>query len=866
MNYKKYLPHVVAVIILIIASLIYFSPILGGKILPQSDMVQYPSMIKAQQDNKRMTGHLGEWAPNLFSGMPSYQINYDKHGNIFESLIKPMNLFDSTNTIGVFFLLALGFYIFMICMGVSPWMSLFAGLIYALGSYNIIIINVGHITKAWAMAMIAPVLAGMILAFRKKYLAGFLVFTISLGMQLTFNHIQITYYTLLTAVIIVISYLVFAIKDKDIKDFGKSVLILILGAVLSVLPLIGHLTVNNEYVKQTMRGGSELTVQPENSQQNINQKGLDISYAFKWSYGKNETMTLLIPDYMGGGSSDTRIASQDSKQLQNRIRELQSTPTVNQNPQAVQQLANVYLSSTYYGEQPFTAGPVYFGAVVIFLALLGFFILDNKWRWWLLIATILSVVLSWGSNFMSFNSWLFYHMPLYNKFRTPSMALIIANITMCISAIIGLKYFIESENDKKKSLSLYISAAITGGICLLAWLVPTMFSDFSSSKDSLFASEMGQSFITALQDDRKAMFQSDSLRSFVFIALSFAALLLLNSGKIKKNIIVVCIIGILAIVDLWGIDRRYVNNDSFRPKSETANYPTAAESAIMDLTDNSKIPHFRVYDLSKNSFNDASTSYFLPSIGGYSAVKLQRYQNLIDFHIINLNPEYKPNNEDSVLLSKNPVRQLYYQYKDNHSIPVPNFAVLNMLDTRYIILSPDNFIENTEALGAAWFIDNIRWVNNADEEIKALNNFNPEHTAVINNEYKRIVKQVQNRDITGRINLEKGDVNDITHLTYKTSSKTDQVAVFSEIYYKDSWHAFIDGKEVPHFRVNYVLRGLYVPKGNHTIEFKCHSSTLERGNIFAWIGSVVLLLCLIGAIMYPVYKNKIKKENSKEKK
>ncbi len=866
MNYKKYTPHIVAILILIAVSVIYFSPILKGKSLPQSDMLQFPAMSKALHDNYKMTGHYGEWTPNLFSGMPSYQIAYDRSGNVFSYITQPLTLFDSTNTIGVFFLLALGFYVFMICMGVSPWLSLMAGVIYALGSYNIILIDVGHITKAWSMAMMAPIFAGMILTFKKKYFAGFLVFTISLGLQLTFNHIQITYYTLLAAIILAVSYLVFAIKDKQIKDFTKSAVILLIGAILSVLPLTGHLLVNNEYLKYTMRGGSELTIHPQKAEQNTSQKGLDINYAFNWSYGKDETMTLLIPDFMGGGSADTRISSQDSKQLQNRINAIRSTRPIEQNQQVANQVINSYLQSTYYGEQPFTAGPVYFGAIVIFLALLGFLTIDNKWRWWLLAATILSILLSWGSNFMAFNSWLFYHLPLYNKFRTPSMALVIANVTMCITAILGLKYFLQSENKKKKTISLYISMAIVGGICLFAWLTPTLFSDFTRNNDQIFTERLGKSFIIALQEDRQAMFQADALRSFVFILLSFVILLLYNLNKIKKDIIVIVVVGVLAIIDLWGVDRRYINNDSYRSKSELTPYATNAENNIMSLTEKNNITHFRVYDLSKNTFNDASTSYFLPSIGGYSAVKLQRYQDLIDFYLTNT--QYKQKDiEDTNLLHKNPIRQLYYQYRSNPNIPTPNLGVLNMLDTRYIILSNDNFIENTEALGPAWFVTNIKWVKNADEEILALDNFDAKTTAIINQQYKNIVKSINNIDTTATIEYVRQFSDDIGHLTYKTKSSTDQIMIFSEVFYKDSWHAYIDGKEVPYFCADYVLRGLYVPKGNHTIEFICHSDTLKKGNTIAWVASIILILCIIGTIAYPIYrrKNEKTKINSKNK-
>ena len=862
MNWKKILPHIAAVVVLIIVSLIYFSPVLNNKQLPQSDMMQFPCMNKALEDYTRATGDKSEWTPNMFSGMPSYQIDYGQKGNVFKSLISPLNLFDSTHSLGVFFLLALGFYVFMVCMGASPWLSLFAGLIYALASYNIIIINVGHITKAWAMAMMAPVLAGMILVFRKKYAAGFIVFTVSLALQLTFNHVQITYYTVITAFILGISYLVIAAKHKDWKDFGKSVAVLVLGAVLSVLPLSGHLLVNNEYVKHTMRGGSELTVHPQNDKQNINQNGLDINYAFNWSYGKAETMTLLIPDYMGGGSADTRISDESSKQLQNRIREIRNTAPVQQNQQRAQQLYNQYLGSTYYGEQPFTAGPVYFGSIVVFLALLGFLVLDNKWRWWLLAATVISILLSWGNNFMALNAWLFYHLPMYNKFRTPSMALVIANVTMCIAALMGLKYYLESTDEKKKKRSLFISMAVAGGITLLAAIIPSLFSDFTCSKDSIFAQELGQSFISALQQDRESMFTSDALRSFIFIAVAFAALMLYDRKIIKKDIIIICIIGLAAVIDLWGVDLRYVNKDSFRSRSELMTVATAAENQIMETTDANHINHYRVYNLTRSPFNDASTSYFMPSIGGYSAAKLQRYQDLIDFYFTNT--QYKQKDlQDTALLKQNPMRQLYYQYRNAQGFPMPNFGVLNMLDTRYIIFSDNGFIENTEALGAAWFVKDIQWVNNADEEIQALDNFNPKQTAVIDKKYKDIVKAVNNSDTSAKIELTEDESTNITHLKYKTSSTTDNIAIFSEIFYKDSWHCYIDGKEVPYFCTDYVLRGVYVPKGNHTVEFVCSSDTLKKGNTVAFIGSAAVILCIIAIAAYPYYRKR--KGNNKAK-
>jgi hypothetical protein len=652
--------------------------------------------------------------------MPAYQIIEGNNGNVMHYFATPLTLGSYSLNAGILFLMALGFYIFMICMGCNPYLALFSGLMYALGSYNIIIIGVGHITKAWAMAMIAPILAGMVLTFKKKYLTGCALFAFSLGLQLTFNHIQITYYTMITAFILGLSYLCFAVKDKQMKDFVKSFLVLICGVIIALMPSASHLMINQEYLKYTMRGGSELTVKPQNVKQEVNNKGLDINYAYNWSYGKGETMTILIPDYKGGGSADSRY----EKLAKNRINEFQSTKPIEQDENKVQQIANQYVGSTYFGEQPFTAGPMYFGAIVVFLALMGVFVLDNKWRWWLLAATILSVLLAWGSNFMAFNSWLFYHLPFYNKFRTPSMALIIANVTLCIMAILGLKAFFENKDEKKRKQSLLISGIVVGGFCLLCAVFPTMFSDFSCSKDDMFAKELGSSFIAALQEDRQNAFTSDSWRSFIFIAIAFFTLFLYNKGKIKKEIIVICIVGLASVIDLWGVDKRYVNDKSFVSKSEAMTIPSNAENSLMQALSTNSPNHYRVYNLTVSPFNDASTSYFFPSIGGYSAAKLQRYQDVIDFYLANTSYKQK-DITDTSLLMKNQVRQMFYQYRDNPNIPTPNFGVLNMLDTRYIIVSNDNYIENTEACGAAWFVKDVHWAKDANQEILALDNFNP---------------------------------------------------------------------------------------------------------------------------------------------
>jgi len=858
-DFKKIIPHLVAVLVFIIASFVYFSPVLNNKQLAQSDMGQFDGMSKSLIDYHKSTGDYSEWTNSMFSGMPAYQLVNGHNYNILEYIAKPLTLGKYNLSAGVFFLLALGFYIFMVSLRVNPWMSIFAGLIYALGSYNIIIIGVGHITKAWAMSMMAPVFAGMILVFEKKYIKGLVLFCLALGLQISFNHIQITYYTLIVAIILGISYFVFALKKKEIKDFAKSLAFLLIGAIIALMPSTGHILVNQEYVKHTMRGGSELTIHHGNAQKNnVNDKGLDINYAYSWSYGKAETMTLLIPDYKGGGSSDFRRMEYDSPQMLNRSKLLAGRFA----PEVCQQVG---VATSYFGTQPFTAGPVYFGAIVIFLSLLGFIIIENKYRWWLLVATIVSVLLSWGNNFMILNEWLFYHLPLYNKFRTPSMALVIANVTLCIVAFLGLKAFFEEKDNKKRKLSLYISGGITLFITLLCAVVPDLLTDFHNVKDASLANQIGsqENLISAIEADRRYMFVSDSWRSFIFIALAFLTLLFFVRARIKKQNIVFCIIGIFAVIDLWVVDKRYVNNETnYQSKYEALPTPSKAESDILDVLSKEKPSHYRVYNMAVNTFNDASTSYFFPSIGGYSAAKLQRYQDVIDFYFTNTTYKQKDLN-DTALLYKNPLRQVLSSARDMQGFAMPNLGVLNMLDTRFVIVNQNAFVENTERCGAAWFANNIKWVNNPNEEILALDNFDAKQTAVVNREFAPQIKDIQ-QDSTAKITFEAERNDNPTRRVYHTNSKTGQLAVFSEIYYKDSWKAYIDGKEVPYLRANYVLRALYVPQGVHKIEFVCKSDILTKAKIINFIGSALLVLLICFAIFQPYVKKRFNKKSNKE--
>ncbi|MFA6200177.1 MAG: hypothetical protein WC679_07240 [Bacteroidales bacterium] len=863
--FKKIIPHIIAIAIFVVISSIYFSPILKGLELRQSDMANYSGISKELVDYKTETGNGASWTNSLFGGMPSYQIQGPNTNNVLIPLSKPLVLWGFQLNIGILFLYMLGFYVFVIALGGSPWLGIIAGISFALASYNIIIIEVGHITKAWAMAMMAPIFAGMILVFRKKYLYGGALFVIALALQIYFNHIQITYYTMLGALILAISYFVYAIKEKGIKDYLISVLILIVGCVIALMPTSAQLKMNQQYVTHTMRGGSEITVKPKGDTQTKNDKGLTIDYAYAWSYGVGESLSLLIPDARGGGSSDQRY----EKNATNRMAMAQSVAPAHQGDPNINQVMNQYVQSTYWGEQPFTAGTVYFGAIIIFLALLGLILVKGAERWWLLLATILSLILSWGNNFMSINEWLFYHLPLYNKFRTPSMALVLANVTLIILGVLGLKEFFSKDLDaKKRKKALYISGGIVGGITLLCAIMPEMFASFSSSKDDMFQQWLGASYIQALFEDRKALFVSDSWRSFLFITASFCALLLFAFDKIKKEYLVVIILGFLITFDLWGVDKRYLTDSNFAKPQDTAIYPTNADEQISQMVKQGNIDHYRVYNLSVNTFNDATTSYFHPSIGGYHGAKLQRYQDIIDFYFLNKN--YVQNDlNDTSRLRTNQIRQIYNQFK-GQILPV-NFGVLNMLDTKYYILPLGEkgegvAIPNPEACGAAWFVPAIDWAKDANEEILKLDNFNPRKVAIVDVKFKNIAKPITSFDSTATIKFEKAADKSPDYVKYTTSSKTDGLMICSEIYYAEDWKAFLDGKEVPYFRANYILRGINVPAGKHIVEFKIQSDTFKAYNIISLIGSILIVLIILAAIGYTIYNYYKKPRDNKDSK
>lgn len=824
--------HVAMVVAMFAVACIYFSPILSGKEMYQGDTQKFEAMVKETKDYHARTGEYALWNSSLFGGMPIYQVGGNPPmKSIFAPLRSVANLevLGLGRTIGVLFLYLIGFYLALVLLGCSPWLSLFGALAFGLGSYNIIIVEAGHISKAWAMAMMAPILAGMVLCLRKPkeggdkkkdWLWGGILFTLALGLQLNFNHIQITFYTMIGAVLLGAAHLVYSIKDKYLPKFGLGVGVLLLGCALAFACNARALVVSQQYAKQTMRGGNAITVTPEDlyhdsEPASISGKtsGLDINYAFSWSYGVGETYTLLVPGAMGGGSGETV-----------------STESASYKAFRQQQMP------LYWGDQPFTSGPVYFGAIVIFLALAGLILVKGPERWWLLIATILAILMSWGRNFMPFNEWLFNHLPLYNKFRTPSMSLVLANVCMVLLGVLGLREFFSKDvAAKRKQLALYISGGITAAMLLIGLLLCGGFS-YTGASDLQMAPQYGNQW-AQIQDifiqDRKALFVGDSWRSLLFVALAFAGLwfYVWKSSKAGKSsgtsmpIFIIIVLMLLTVVDLWGVDRRYVNNKNdklYVNPQQLKLRPDAWDYDIDQLAAQFGDENYRVLNLATNTFNDSKPAAFHRQIGGYSAVKMRRYQDIIDF------------------------------YLGRHI----NMGVLNMLNARYIVVQGGQVQRNPEALGNCWFVKDVLPVSDANGEIMALNDFDPATTAVINTEEFTLPESESVLDSTDHIEMVHQKPYNPDYQKYTSHTSDEQIAVFSEIYYEPDWRAYIDGKPAEYFRVNYILRGMVIPSGDHVIEFRDEAPLFHRMNIVTILGSALLVLIAGGAIFLVYRKRK----------
>lgn len=795
---NKYIPHIASIVVIFIVTFAYFSPVLSGKKLGQNDVNQWEGMSKEIRDYRETTGEEPLWTNSMFGGMPAYQISMEPHNNLNWVRRAINNIFPEPTNIMLVGLVCC--YLMFIVLGVNPWLALAGSLTWGFSTYNVLIIEAGHITKFWAMSFMPLVIAGIIMAYKnKQLLSGAAVAGLGLGLQISCNHYQITYYTLLIALVLFIAYLIEAIKNKQLQPFAIASLLLGSFFVLGVASDAGRILTTYEYSKETIRGGSELSGEDKNS------SGLSADYALDWSYGIGETMTLLIPRFVGGASNEPISRDTETAKILKRA----GQPSKN--------------GPMYWGAQPFTGGPIYHGAIIVFLFLLGCFVVKGTLRWALIAVTLLSVMLAWGKNFMPLTGFFFNFFPMYDKFRVVSMILVIAQLSMPLLGILGLQQIISGGISKEEAMkSLKISVGILGGLLLLIIIAGAGFMDFSTAQEAQYPEQ----FQNALMADRAAMLRADAIRSLAFILLAAAGIWAFLTQKINQ-LILIGVVGALAFVDLVTVDIRYLDSKDFKSerKVSTILQPTPADKQILNDQD----PNFRVLNM-RNPFNDAITSYHHKSVGGYHGAKLSRYQDLIEKHF-------------------------------SEGI---NQEVIDMLNTKYVIggANATDVQRNPGALGNAWFVSNIKIVNNADEEIAALNEgFNARTTAIID---KRFSEQLNgftaNADSIASIQLTEYSPN---QLSYKSRSSKENLAVFSEIYYRGNkdWKAYIDGEPAQHLRANYVLRAMRVPAGEHTITFKFEPASYQLGTTVGSISSILLLLLALGAIAYPYIMAANKEEN-----
>ena len=832
---KMLLPHIIAVVAFLFITMAYFSPMLQGKVLSQHDVTQYQGSAKEISDYYYNEGKTSAWTGSMFSGMPAYQIGV--HGgspNFLDYLEAPVKALGNT-TAGPVFAGMLMAYILFCLMGFSPAVAILGAVAYSLSSYNIVILNAGHVTKAWALAYMPLIVAGFMSLFKNKILLGSVLVGLGLALQIKSNHLQVTYYTGLLSVILFITYAVEVLSKKNYKSFLMSCGAMIIAVALAVLANLGNIYGNMEMARESTRGKSELTSPKSESEKQST--GLDKDYAFGWSYGKAETFTFLVPNLYGGESKPYDKDAQSIKVLTQKV----------QSGEIPAEFANqVSRIPQYWGDQPFTQGTVYLGAIVCFLFLLGMIIIRSNVKWGLLVATIFFILLAWGKNLEWFNDWFFYHFPLYSKFRAVSTALVVPALTIVMVAVWGIKEFFSGEIDKKKlKKALYISLGVVGGLCLILWIAPGAFFNFTSGADAQWKAQVPEWYYNALLTDRQDLMSSDALRSLVFVLLGGAILYfsLRTKADTKKMTIYGSLgLAVLVLIDLWGIDKRYLNENNFVAKStyKTETFsPSVADQAILK----DQHPSYRVLNLN-NPFAETTTSYYHKSIGGYHAAKLKRYQELIDNRLdgeVNqIIGTFSSQNIDTIMASFNKTK------------------ALNMLNAKYVIYHPEQPpLVNPNAMGNAWFVNEYKLVNNADEEIAAINTLDPHTTAVVDKRFESELSGLKiTPDSTATIELVsyKPDV-----LTYKTKAVSEQLAVLSEIYFSNGWQAYVDGKEVPHFRADWTLRAMRVPAGEHEIVFKFEPQGYYNSRHVATASSAVLVLLLIGIIIRPfVLKRKEK--------
>jgi hypothetical protein len=810
---KPILPHLIAILLFTVVSFVYFYPVLEGKILKANDSTVSKINSKEIQDFREKNGREPLWTNSIFSGMPAYLISTKYPGNLIKNTDRFLMMFKMP--VSVLFLSMLGFYILLLIFGVDPWLAIAGAIAYSLSSFFFQILGAGHNTQAIALAYMAPVIGGIYYAYRHDALKGALLTAFFLTLEIQANHPQITYYGLICLLIFGIVEFVYAFKNKSVIKFLKTSALLIIPFVIAIGINFASLYTIYEYGKYSSRGKSDLTINNKNIT-----SGLNKDYITFWSYGVDETLNLLIPNYKGGSSHPFERDSETFKALSQRNAQSEANKL-----------------QKYWGTQPGTDGPHYVGVIVFFLFVLGLILIKGPEKWWLLAATVLSVMLAWGKNFMPLSNLFIEYFPGYNKFRAVTMILVISEFCIPLLGFLALRDIFNGTTSKNDILKgLKIAAGITCGFILLVIIIPGIAGSFLGQYEISYPEWLKSAMIT----DRKDLLRSDALRSLVFVLLSAGVILGFIFDKLRKGYAIL-IIALLIIVDLWTVDKRYLDADRFeRPAViQKAFTPTVAD--IFILKDPSL---FRVLNLAASTFNDNSpTSYFHKSIGGYHGAKMERYQDLIDTSIypgINLF-EATANKAKSV-----EDLQLIF-----NNTPLPS---LNMLNTKYVIYNPGSLpLINPNALGNAWFVEKPVIVENANKEISLMNSFNPSKEAIINNTFKdQITKSsfpVQENEKIELVSYQPDE------LLYKYSAREDKLAIFSEIYYPAGWKSYIDGKESKYFRTDWVLRGMIVPAGNHEIKFVFKPASYYVGNKISLASSILLILL---CIVYFLAKNKIK--------
>jgi hypothetical protein len=796
---QKAIPHLIALGIFFALCAAFFFPQLEGKMPQQGDIIQYRGMSQEVREYKEQTGETSLWTNAMFGGMPTYQINTVSEGNTLK-VLDNIGTLGMKPPIGRFFLAMAGFYLLMVVLGANPWLAVIGAIAFGLTTNNLILFEAGHETKVKSISYLPIVTVGLLMAFRKRYLLGGILFATGLGLNIMANHVQMTYYFALTLLIFGIAELVHNIKRNQMPHFAKAAGVLIAGGLLALGAAASNLWITYEYSKDTMRGEPILETTGDASSSSETD-GLAWDYAMQWSNGVVDLFASYIPGVAGGGSQEA--IGDDSAIAQDLRRKGARLP------------AN-FKAPLYWGDLPFTSGPIYFGSIVFFLFLMGLFLVKGPVKWWIGLGTLLTMLLSMGNNLEGFNRLFFDYFPLYNKFRTPNSILSVTAFLVPVLGFLTLHKIINKKVTKEEAMrSLKIGGGIAAAIALFFALLGPSFFDFNGAGDARL--EQSGFDLGAVRADRQSLMRGDAFRTLILVLLSGGLLWAYLQEKIKLNILLIGL-GVLITFDHWTVGRRYVDEDLFVTERQyfAGLAPRPVDEQILQDTD----PHYRVYDASINTFNSSKASYYHKTIGGYHAAKLQRAQDLIDRHLSQGNQK-----------------------------------VLDMLNTKYFIVGQpgqEQVQQNPNALGNAWLISNFQTVNSANAEIEALNDFDPATTAVVHQDFKEYIAGLSPSG-AGQIKLTSYAPN---QLTYEATVQGDQFAVFSEVWYgpDKGWQAYIDGQPVDHIRVNYLLRGLKIPAGQHEITFEFSPASFDRGVMVSRIFSSLILLGLIGYVGYSGYQ------------